>query len=404
MSPPWITAPRLAADEFARLRRRAIFDCCKWDPQVEDVCTLAPYPLLLTPSAWRELVELARALARETLAAESELASRPELHAMLGLPRRAERALSEAARHGPSRGVARLVRFDFHYTGAGWRISEANSDVPGGLNEASGIPALIAPHYPETASVGDPAERYVAALLESVPGATTVALLHATAYSDDNQMMTYLARRLREHGVQGVLASPAQVSWRAGEAWIGALRADVLVRFFPADWLADLPAHAGWTRFYSGSRTPLSNPATALLTQSKRWPLVWDQLHTPVPAWRSLLPETGDPREVTWQRSDEWIIKPALGRVGEDIAIPGLVTEKDCRRLHKECARHPRRWVAQRRFDIAPLEMEGGVVYPCIGIYTVDDRVVGAYGRLARRPLIDGRAEDAAVLTFAGAA
>jgi hypothetical protein len=37
-------------------------------------------------------------------------------------------------------------------------------------------------------------------------------------------------------------------------------------------------------------------------------------------------------------------------------------------------------------------------VYPCIGIYTLNDRVIGAYGRVARRPLIDHLAQDAAVL------
>jgi hypothetical protein len=37
-------------------------------------------------------------------------------------------------------------------------------------------------------------------------------------------------------------------------------------------------------------------------------------------------------------------------------------------------------------------------VFPCLGVYTLDDRVIGAYGRLARTPLIDARAADAAVL------
>jgi len=34
-------------------------------------------------------------------------------------------------------------------------------------------------------------------------------------------------------------------------------------------------------------------------------------------------------------------------------------------------------------------------------VYTVDERVAGAYGRLASRPLIDSHAEDAAVLAAA---
>jgi len=36
--------------------------------------------------------------------------------------------------------------------------------------------------------------------------------------------------------------------------------------------------------------------------------------------------------------------------------------------------------------------------YPSVGIYTIDGHAAGAYGRIAERPLIDGRARDAAVL------
>ncbi|NUP91036.1 MAG: glutathionylspermidine synthase, partial [Candidatus Sumerlaeia bacterium] len=69
--------PRLAPEAFTEVRRRAIFDCCKWDPQVEDVSVLAPYPLLLHRAAWRELAEAAEALAAETQTAERELLERP---------------------------------------------------------------------------------------------------------------------------------------------------------------------------------------------------------------------------------------------------------------------------------------------------------------------------------------
>jgi glutathionylspermidine synthase len=397
---PWVDVPGLDDDAFRTLRRRAIFDCLKWDPQVEDAGTLARVPLVVTAEAWDELTRLGEALARETLALEAELLRRPDLQGRLGLPRGAVAALGEAAR-GPAAGVARLVRFDFHHTADGWRISEANSDVPGGLNEASGFPLLVAPHYPGASTVGDPADGYVDALLAGRAEGTRVALLHATAYSDDHQMMAYLARKLRSRGARPVLASPAHVTWEGdrasveGEEWQG--EADLLVRFFPGDWLVDLPG-SGWRRFYAGSRTPISNPATALLTQSKRTPLIWDHLATSLPTWRALLPETRDPREVRWTEGEEWIIKPALGRVGEDVGIPGLSSAADWTRMRKQCARHPEHWVAQRRFIAAPAELGNSTVYPCIGVYTVDDRVVGAYGRLATRALVDGRAADAAVL------
>ena len=49
-----------------------------------------------------------------------------------------------------------------------------------------------------------------------------------------------------------------------------------------------------------------------------------------------------------------------------------------------------------------PLRMRGVDLYPSIGIYTIDGHAAGAYGRIAERPLIDGRARDTAVLVTAG--
>ena len=116
MKAPWIPVEPLAPGAFAELRRRAIVDCCKWDPQVGDTCTLARSPLVVTREAWDEVVRIAEALAAETLAAERELIERPELHRALGLPRAARRALRHVARVGAPASAARIVRFDFHLT------------------------------------------------------------------------------------------------------------------------------------------------------------------------------------------------------------------------------------------------------------------------------------------------
>ena len=388
--------PALAREDLARLRRRAVFDCCKWDPQVEDVATLAPFPLLLSGETWRELARLAEALAGEALAAEAELVERPELHRSLGLPRAVRAALGRARKVGPAVGVARLIRFDFHPTPDGWRISEANTDVPGGLNEASGLAALVAREYPGTVPAGDPAGAYADAILAGSPPRARIALVHATAYSDDHQVMRYLAQRLEERGAVPLLLSPAHLRWSEHRASLVGASVPVarLVRFFPGEWLPGLPAESGWPSWFAGARTPMSNPASALLTQSKRFPLVWDALRTPLPTWRALLPETRDPRQASWRESEEWVLKPALGRVGEAVGIAGITPPREWRSIARSAFWRPWHWVAQRRFTAAPL----GELYPCIGVYTVGSRAAGAYGRVARRPLIDARAQDAAVL------
>jgi glutathionylspermidine synthase len=398
---PWVAVEPLSDAQFVRFRRRAIFECDKWDPQVEDACVIARHPLVLTRDAWSEVAVLAEALARETRAAEAELVRRPGLHDRLGLPRVIRRALRDAARTPPA-DAARIIRFDFHFTTDGWRISEANVDVPGGLNEASGYPPIIGSHYPWAEAVGDPAAVYVDALTAAAPTNATVALVHATAYSDDQQMMTFVARRLQARGIRAHLASPGHLRWRDGRAWLDSAwwrgPLDLVVRFFPAEWLGALPRSSGWPNLFAGGRTPISNPATALLTQSKRFPLLWDELATPLPTWRALLPETRQPRDAPWRTSRDWILKPALGRVGEGIGITGLTDASDWRTIVRGATWWPGHWIAQRRFDTVPITIGGADRYPCLGVYTVDGRVAGAYGRLAARPLIDSRAEDAAVL------
>lgn len=83
---PAATAPtlragnRLPPEDFAEVRREMVLGGFKWDPQVGDVSTLAPFPLLLARSTWRQLCAWTEELARELIAAEAELLGRPELH------------------------------------------------------------------------------------------------------------------------------------------------------------------------------------------------------------------------------------------------------------------------------------------------------------------------------------
>jgi glutathionylspermidine synthase len=396
---PWIPVAPLAAAAHARLTRRAVFECQKWDPQVGDTCTVAPVPIVLAREAWDELAVLAERLAAETLVAEAALARTPALHDRLGLPRGVRRALAAGpadASVGP-----RVMRFDFHLTPAGWRISEVNADVPGGLNEAGGFARLMLEHHPRAHAAGDPAVALAAALARQAGGGR-VALLHATAYADDQQVMAFLASRLAAAGLRPVLASPAHLRWRDGRATLEAEfergPVDAAVRFFPAEWLPDLPRACGWPLLLAGAQTPLTNPGSALLVQSKRFPLTWPGLRQALPTWEALLPETRDPRDAPIDPEGDWVVKPALGRVGEDVAVPGVTAARDFLRIARAARRQPDRWIAQRRFDTVPLPVAGRPMHACVGVFVLDGTAVGAYGRLRERPLIDGEAQDAAVL------
>ncbi len=274
--------------------------------------------------------------------------------------------------------------------------------MAGGIIESSGVTALMASSYPALRPAGDPAGALAAALRRFSGPDGCVGLMHLTRYTEDRQLMLYLARRLTEHGVATCLFDPTQLRFRDGhaEALLHAGRAalDIVYRFFPAEWLGRLPAVTRWVRAVVGGRTPFTNPGLAVLTQSKRFPLVWDDLTTPLDTWRALLPETLSPDEVIWEGDEEWVIKPALGHEGDRIGIAGVTPPERYEEIAREASRCPRHWVAQRRFSATPLDTPLGLRYPSIGVFVLDGQAVGAYGRLSRQPLIDDSAQEAVVL------
>jgi glutathionylspermidine synthase len=404
MKLPWHSVKPVEAQAFAGIRRAAIFECCKWDPQVGDICALSEQPIVLTREAWRELTDLAERLAAETLAAETAILQQRirlrELALSWSLRRRfADPALVD----GPARHL-RLIRFDFHFTTEGWRISEANSDVPGGFNEASGFTRMIGEQYRGVSLAGDPTAELARAIRQRVDPGGIVALVHATSFTDDRQVMVYLKRHLEALDLKPVLIAPDHLQWDRGRAFLVMNQEPVqfIFRFFPAEWLPALPRRCAWWHLLGSSQTPLCNTGTALLSQSKRFPLVWDKLDVALPAWRELLPPTFDPRTNSKHlNGNQRVLKPAFGRVGDSISIPGVIPENDARTIEKFAHHHPRFWVAQQRFEAVPMQTAQGNYYPCIRVYTLDGRVIGAYGRIALRPLIDHHAQDSAVLIAA---
>jgi glutathionylspermidine synthase len=381
---------------FARLRRRLVLDHFKWDPQVGDVSTLARFPLVVPADVVTGLFRLAESLAAETEAAEAELLARPDLTRRLGLPRAVRRALHEPI--GPTPAAARVMRFDFHPTRDGWRISEANSDVPGGYAEASHFPRLMAEHLPGCRPTGDPLGALAAAIHDRF-GPGRVGLLAAPGYMEDQQVIACLADGMRRRGWATVLGHPGQVRWEAGRARLGSAALDAVVRFFQGEWLAGLPAATGWRHFLRGGRTPVCNPGSAVLTESKRFPLVWDELEAPLPTWRALLPQTRGPRAVDWRRDPGWLLKAAFANNGDEVHDRTWARPRAWRQAARAARLGPGQWVAQRRFDPLPVGTPDGMMYPCLGVFTVDGRAAGIYGRLSPRPVIDYAAVDAAVLT-----
>jgi glutathionylspermidine synthase len=391
----------LQRDQWLALRTRLIFDFCKWDVQSEDHSVLAQFPLLMEPDTAAFLEQTAEALSAEALAAESEIVGRPKLLTKLRLPRKIRRALQNAGNAKPAPAV-RVMRFDFHFTTEGWRVSEVNADVPGGFIEASGWNALFGAAVPGMRVPPNTSEIYAQAIRDAVGANGRAALVHATAHSDDRQVMQHLARSLAAQGVAAHAVSPAHIHWSNGRAEIRSKfasgRPAALVRFFPADWLPKLPSRDSWEPYFSGSTTLLSNPGAAIVLQTKRFPLVWDELTSDPSNWRRLLPETREARYMKSALDDFSILKPALGRAGEGIGMPGVTPRQEMAEIYFHARGHPREWVSQKRFDAVPIATETRAMFYCIGVFTINGKAAGFYGRVAERPLIDQNAQDAAVL------
>jgi glutathionylspermidine synthase len=401
----WSVGARLRPDKWATVRKRLMFECCKWDIQSEDHSVVADFPLLVPDDDWRKLADYAEKLTAEVLTAEEEILHRPDLYGTLGLPNSISRVLRNCVGGSPEARTVRVMRFDFHATSDGWRISEVNADVPGGFIEASGFVDLIAEHYEGHSTPPNPAKAYEEAIAAIVAPGATIGLVHATAHSDDRQVMQYLAKGLESMDLKPIFLSPGHLQWQSGVARIEISFASVepalLVRFFPAEWLSNLRHAETWEPWFCGSKTLLSNPGSAILIQNKRFPLAWKHLKSPLPTWKSLLPETTDPSSCP--DSTQWVFKPVFGRVGEDIAIDGVTEKRAHREILAAVKRRPQDWIAQRRFDILPLDTLGGTRYVCLGIFTVNGKAAGAYGRIATKPLIDHDAQDIAVLLTKGA-
>ncbi|HKN67653.1 MAG TPA: glutathionylspermidine synthase family protein [Gemmatimonadaceae bacterium] len=382
------------------IRADLVLNHCKWDPQVGDRSTLFAQPLLLDATAWRDLSHWSELLGAEISQAEAELSRRPDLQQELGLPHSLRRVLTRGTQEGFTPSAVRVMRFDFHLTTDGWRVSEVNSDVPGGFTEASRFTQLMARQYPRARVAGDPLAEWTRLMLLVARRDGAVAFLSAAGYLEDQQVTALLASALCQHGIDvRLLHRPGQLKWRSGFAQLAACGTPVsaIVRFYQGEWICQLKRSA-WEGLFIGGGTPVSNHGLAVLTESKRLPLLWDSLETDMKTCRALFAASGNPRDLTWQASDDWVVKAAFCCTGDSVAMRDRSSRAQWAKLCHEVSRRSERWVLQRRFSTVPVDSAVGPVFPCVGVYVLNGKVAGAYARVATDQVVDHRAMDAALL------
>ena len=177
----------------------------------------------------------------------------------------------------------------------------------------------------------------------------------------------------------------------------GLRRLGTAVRFYQAEWLPRLGRKSGLAGSGRGGLTPVVNPGSAAVVESKRFPLTWEQLATPLPTWRAILPESREPRQAPWSTDEGWLLKTAFCNTGDTVAMVGQSDRKRWRAAALDARMWPGRWVAQggsrhcaRDSGWAHAALPGGVYGQRAG--------GGVYGRLGRGAVIDYAATDVAVL------
>lgn len=410
----------IPTSKYEDYRLSLMFDCYKWDPQFLDNNTVARYALVITEEEHRELAALTEALDKETRAAEVFLNNHQQLTKSLKLTKKLLKDIKGMGNYNPDKHI-RLTRYDFHPVtdiAGGWAVSEVNSDVPGGFAEASLMPK-VAMEYLHGAdgqisdagrtayyfkSFGD---SMVEAVRSKVKAGGRIMLVHCTCYSDDRQVMEFLGDRLKSEGYSVIYGAVDHVNFKDGRAYSildgNEGEVDAIFRFTPLEWFKDIKPKR-WQGYFNTETVSCNHPV-AIYAQTKRFPFVWDVLEAnsiAMSTWRRLMPETLEAKAAV---GEDYIYKPAYGRVGEGISIREAIDVKEYHKILKDVSRHPSRYVAQRKFTSKALQGENGEEYHvCLGSYAVDGSHGGYYARISKTPRIDSNAADIPVLIERGGA
>ena len=394
-------------DKYNDYRLNLMFNGYKWDPQFYDSNTIAKQALVITNEEHKELESLTEKLDKETRQAEEYLNKNLNLAKPLVLPKKIYKELKRMKNYEADKHI-RLMRYDFHPTIEGkWALSEVNSDVPGGFAESSIMPQIAIDTINEGKywykNFGDILTN---AIIKKVKPKGNIMLVHCTSYSDDRQVMQFLGDKLKQLGFRIIYAAADHLRFKNQEAFSildgNKGKVDAIIRFTPLEWLIDIkPKH--WEGYFD-TITPSCNHPIAIFAQTKRFPLVWDQLEKQgirLSTWRQLLPETVEVKNA--KHKNDYIFKPACGRVGEKISIKEACKEDEYRKIMADVKKHPKKYLAQKKFNSKPLiSEEGESFHVCLGSYSVEGKHAGYYARISKLPRIDSYAADIPVLIEKG--
>lgn len=394
---------KIPEEKYYEYKINAMFDCYKWDTQFCDSNTLSKYVLILTEEENHEVIELTKKLDRETRLAEEYLNKNIKIAKKLALPQKITEQIPNMQNYDNTKNI-RLMRYDFHPDVNGkWVVTEVNSDVPGGFAEASVLPELARKtiSMPELkyTSFG---EKMVENINKKLNKKDSIMLVHCTCFSDDRQVMQYMGDRLEKEGYKIIYGAADHIHFKDKQAYCildnNKEKIDLIFRFTPLEWLIQMKPRR-WDGYFN-SITMSCNHPIAIYAQSKRFPLVWNDLEKAdinMGTWKKLLPETIEVKELGKRQG--FIYKPVYGRVGEKISIKEACKGDEYQKIIKDVKKHPNQYLAQKKFESLPLKEDNGKQYHiCLGSYTIEGEHAGYYARIGEYPRIDSYAADIPVL------
>lgn len=397
-------------EKYENYKQRLMFEGYKWDPQYIDNNTVAKYVLVLSRDEAMTIADYTKKLARETMRAEEFINDNLHLAKILELPKRLKKEIKSMSNYESKKHI-RLMRFDFHPIGNGkYAVSEVNSDVPGGHAEGSIVPAIakevLEEESEEKYGYMDLSGFITEAIGKRVPANGNIFMNYCTCYSDDRQVMEFDGDRLRALGYRVITGAADHIKFCDGKAYSildgNECELDGIFRYTPVEWVMDIRPKR-WQGYFN-TRIPCCNHPISLYAQTKRFPFLWEILENNgigMSTWKQLLPKTVEVKKVIKDSllKDEYIFKPAYGRVGERISIKEACKDNEYKKILKDVKRYPKRYIAQKRFNSVPLISENGEKFHvCIGSYSVDGEHAGFYARISDLPRIDSNAADIPVL------
>lgn len=378
-------APLPLADPLSLpdLARSLQYEHLVWDAFVAGKRRVDIHPLVLSESAHEEAKRVAvRAVELVSRAPSDDERRRYKLHPDI------ERLASAARTAGDLGALARvdlLMRDDGRFVAC-----EVNADCPGGHNESVALPRLartagMRRGFDPTDVAPRLADRIVALSGGKGSPRGAIALVYATAWAEDLQVVAFLEKLVCERGGRAIRAPVTALS--GSPLTVRGERISVLYRFYPLEYVAEMPNVADLVRATERGELSSMSSFACIHAQSK---LAMARAFANEPdAAREVFPETiafadADHAQIVRER-EGWVLKRDLSRVGDHVIVGALATDDEMRFAVtdvEELERDGDVWIAQRFIPQRPIATPWGPRLVTLGVYVLDGVFAGYFARI----------------------